>query len=275
MNNLHRELAPISEAAWADLEEETTRTLKRYLAGRCVVDVHGPGGVGLSAVGTGHLKAIEAPGDGVLARQREVKALVEVRVPFELDRQQIDDVERGSADSDWQPAKDAAQKIAYAEDRAIFEGYAAAGIGGIRQGTSNPIQTLPADVRQYPDAIAQALSQLRLVGVNGPYAVLLGTDAYTALAETSDNGYPVLEHVKKLVKDGIIWAPSLAGAFVLTTRGGDFALHIGQDVSIGYLGHTDNVVRLYLQETLTFLLLTTEAAVALSPPVKTDRAGSK
>jgi uncharacterized linocin/CFP29 family protein len=275
MNNLHRELAPISEAAWADLEEETTRTLKRYLAGRCVVDVHGPGGVGLSAVGTGHLKAIEAPGDGVLARQREVKALVEVRVPFELDRQQIDDVERGSADSDWQPAKDAAQKIAYAEDRAIFEGYAAAGIGGIRQGTSNPIQTLPADVRQYPDAIAQALSQLRLVGVNGPYAVLLGADAYTALAETSDNGYPVLEHVKKLVKDGIIWAPSLAGAFVLTTRGGDFALHIGQDVSIGYLGHTDNVVRLYLQETLTFLLLTTEAAVALSPPVKTDRAGSK
>ena len=275
MNNLHRELAPISEAAWADLEEETTRTLKRYLAGRRVVDVHGPGGVGLSAVGTGHLKAIEAPGDGVLARQREVKALVEVRVPFELDRQQIDDVERGSGDSDRQPAKDAARRIAYAEDRAIFEGYAAAGIGGIRQGVSNPIQTLPEDVRQYPDAIAQALSQLRLAGVNGPYAVLLGADAYTALAETSDNGYPVLEHVRKLVKDEIIWAPALAGAFVLTTRGGDFDLHIGQDVSIGYLGHTDSVVRLYLQETFTFLLLTTEAAVALSPPVKTDRAEPK
>jgi uncharacterized linocin/CFP29 family protein len=265
MNNLHRELAPISDAAWADLEEEVTRTLKRHLAGRRVVDVHGPSGVGLSAVGTGHLQTIAAPGDGILARQREVKALVEFRVPFELDRQQIDDVERGADDSDWQPGKDAAQKIAYAEDRAIFEGYAAAGIGGIRQGTSNPIVTLPAEVRQYPDAIAQALSQLRLVGVNGPYSALLGADAYTALAETSDNGYPVLEHVKKLVKDEIIWAPAIAGAFVLTTRGGDFSLHIGQDVSIGYLSHTDSVVRLYLQETLTFLLLTTEAAVALSP----------
>jgi uncharacterized linocin/CFP29 family protein len=254
MNNLHRELAPISDAAWADIEEETTRTLKRYLAGRRVVDVNGPGGVGLSAVGTGHLKALAA--------------LVELRVPFELDRQQIDDVERGADDSDWQPAKDAAQKIAYAEDRAIFEGYAAAGIVGVRQGTSNPVMTLPADVRQYPDAIAQALSQLRLVGVNGPYSVLLGADAYTALAETSDNGYPVLEHVKKLVKDEIIWTPAIAGAFVLTTRGGDFDLHIGQDVSIGYLSHTDKVVRLYLQETLTFLLLTTEAAVALAPPGK-------
>ena len=96
MNNLHRELAPISDAAWADIEEETARTLKRYLAGRHVVDVHGPAGVGLSAVGTGHLKAIAAPGDGILARQREVKALVELRVPFELNRQQIDDLERGA-----------------------------------------------------------------------------------------------------------------------------------------------------------------------------------
>src|SRR5215469_16226463 len=268
MNNLHRELAPISDVAWAQIEEEVSRTLKRYLAGRRVVDVHGPSGVGLSAVGTGHLQTIAAPGDGIFAHQRKVKALVEFRVPFELDRQQIDDVERGADDSDWQPGKDAAQKIAYAEDRAIFEGYGAAGIGGIRQGTSNPIMTLPAEVRQYPDAIAQALSQLRLVGVNGPYSVLLGADAYTALAETSDSGYPVLEHVRKLVKDEIIWAPAIAGAFVLTTRGGDFGLHIGQDVSIGYLSHTDSVVRLYLQETLTFVLLTAEAAVALAPPAK-------
>jgi Encapsulating protein for peroxidase len=51
----------------------------------------------------------------------------------------------------------------------------------------------------------------------------------------------------------------------LTTRGGDFSLHIGQDVSIGYSSHTDAVVRLYLQDTFTFLLLTTEAAVELAP----------
>jgi uncharacterized linocin/CFP29 family protein len=276
MNNLHRELAPISDSAWAQIEEETSRTVKRYLAGRRVVDVHPPAGTGLSAVGTGHLRAITAPGTapgkGMLARQREVKALVEVRVPFELERQQIDDVERGANDSDWQPAKDAARQIAFAEDGAIFEGYAAAGVGGIRQGTSNPIMTLPADVRAYPDAIAQSLSQLRLVGVNGPYSVLLGADAYTALAETSDHGYPVLEHVKRLVNDQIIWAPAIAGAFVLTTRGGDFDLHIGQDVSIGYLSHTDTAVRLYLQETFTFLLLTTEASVALAPPAKAKKA---
>ena len=268
MNNLHRELAPISDAAWAQIEEEISRTFKRYLAGRRAVDVKGPLGSALSAVGTGHLRSIPASREGVLARQREVKPLVELRVPFELSRTAIDDVERGAEDSDWQPAKDAARQIAFAEDSAIFEGYAHAGIEGLHQGTSNPKMSLPADVRQYPDAIAQGLSQLRLVGVNGPYAVLLGAEAYTALSETSDHGYPVLEHVKRLVDDKIIWAPAIDGAFVVTTRGGDFELHIGQDLSIGYLSHTDSAVRLYLQETFTFLLLTSEASVALVPASK-------
>lgn len=268
MNNLHRELAPISDAAWAQIEEETTRTLKRYLAGRRVVDVPSPGGIALPAVGTGHLKPISAPAEGILARQREVKPLVELRVPFALSRQMIDDVERGSEDSDWQPAKDAAKKLAFAEDRAIFNGYGEADIQGIRECTSNPIESLPADVRDYPDAIAHALGQLRLVGVNGPYSVLLGATEYTALAETRDHGYPVLEHVKRIVDGNLIWAPAIEGAFVVTTRGGDFELNVGQDVSIGYLSHNDATVQLYLQETFVFQVFTTEASVALSPSPK-------
>src|ERR1700685_2087309 len=270
MNNLHRELAPISDAAWAEIEEETSRTLKRYLAGRRVVDVPSPGGIALPGVGTGHLNPITAPADGILSRQREVKPLVELRVPFELSRQEIDDVERGSDDADWQPAKDAAKKLAFAADRAIFNGYPDAGIQGIREGPSNPIETLPADVREYPDAVAHALSQLRLVGVNGPYSVVLGADEYTALAETRDHGYPVLEHVKRIVEGNLIWAPAIEGAFVLSTRGGDFEINLGQDVSIGYLSHTDSEVRLYLQETFVFRVLTSEASVALSPSQKSS-----
>ena len=246
MNNLHRELAPISEPAWAQIEAETARTFKRHLAGRRVVDVQGPNGVGVSGIGTGHLTSIAAQREGILARQREVKALVELRIPFELSRQAIDDVERGANDSDWQAAKDAAGLLAFAEDGAVFEGYDAAGIVGIRQGSSHPKRPLPPNVREYPDAVAEALSQLRLAGVNGPYSLLLGAKAYTALAETSDHGYPVLEHVKRLVDDKIVWAPAIEGAFVLTTRGGDFDLRIGQDVSIGYSNHTETAVRLYL-----------------------------
>jgi uncharacterized linocin/CFP29 family protein len=268
MNNLHRELAPISDAAWEQIEEETTRTLKRFLAGRRVVDVPAAGGIGLPGIGTGHLHSISSPAEGILARQREVKPLVELRVPFELSRQTIDDVERGSEDSDWQPAKEAAKKLAFAEDHAIFNGYPDANIQGIRESTSNPIEALPADVRDYPDAVAHALSQLRLAGVNGPYSVLLGAKEYTELAETRDHGYPVLEHVKRIVDGNLIWAPAIEGAFVVTTRGGDFELNIGQDVSIGYLSHNESTVQLYLQESFVFRVLTSEAAVALSPSPK-------
>ena len=268
MNNLHRELAPISDAAWSQIEQETARTLKRYLAGRRVVDVPSPGGAAMPGVGTGHRRPIAGPAKGIAATLREVQPLVELRVPFELSRQAIDDVERGSTDSDWQPAKDAAKKIAFAEDRAIFNGYREAGVRGIREGTSNPIDKLPADVRGYPDAVAHALSRLRLVGVNGPYAVLLGANEYTALAETRDHGYPVLQHVQRIVDGEPIWAPAIDGLFVVTTRGGDFELRLGQDVSIGYVSHTDSEVALYLQETFAFRVLTSEASVALSPSKK-------
>ncbi len=263
MNNLHRELAPISSAAWSQIEEEVARTFKRSLAGRRVIDIEGPGGVDLAGVGTGHQVNIAAPHEGIRSRQREVKALVELRVPFELSREAIDDVERGAEDSDWQPAKDAATLLAFAEDRAIFDGYQAAQIVGIREGSSNPVLALPADLADYPTVVAKALEQLRLQGVDGPYAVLLGSDAYTAVSEASDQGYPILEHIRRLVNGEIIWAPGIVGGSIVSTRGGDFAMHIGQDLSIGYLSHTDTSVKLYLQESFTFLLLTTEASVAV------------
>src|ERR1700733_9187881 len=109
MNNLHRELAPISDGAWAQIEEEAARTLKRYLAGRRVVDLKGPAGSMLASVGTGHLHDVAAPGDGIIARLRESTPRVALKVPCELDRQAIDDVDRGANDSDWQPLKNAAK----------------------------------------------------------------------------------------------------------------------------------------------------------------------
>ncbi|MFI6868233.1 family 1 encapsulin nanocompartment shell protein [Nocardia sp. NPDC050406] len=263
MNNLHRELAPITSEAWKAIEEEATRTFKRHIAGRRVVDLSGPHGDDFNAVGLGRTTVISAPDAGVQARQRLVAPLVELRVPFTLTRSELDDVERGAQDTDLDPVKDAAKKIAFAEDRAIFEGYPAANITGIRSGTSNAAVKLPGDPRLAPEAVAQALSQLRLAGVDGPYSVLLSADLYTAVSETSDHGHPIRTHIERLIDGEIIWAPAIDGAFVLTTRGGDFDLQLGQDLSIGYLSHDAESVQLYFQESLTFLVYTAEAAVPL------------
>ncbi|HSZ40941.1 MAG TPA: family 1 encapsulin nanocompartment shell protein [Trebonia sp.] len=263
MDNLHRELAPVSDAAWASIEEEAKRTFTRHVAGRRVVDLAGPDGLTLAGIGTGHVTSIDPPESGIMAGLREWRPVVELRVPFTLDRAQIDSVDRGAQDADWQPVKDAAKKVAFAEDRAIFDGYAAARITGVRQASSNPSLTLPAEVREYPDVIAQAVSELRLAGVDGPYSLLLSADAYTAVSETSDHGYPIREHLARLLDGEIIWAPAIPGAVVLTGRGGDFELRLGQELSIGYLSHSATSVELYFTESFTFSVYTTEASVAI------------
>jgi uncharacterized linocin/CFP29 family protein len=264
MNNLHRELAPISDAAWASIEEEARRTFEQHVAARRVVDLSGPEGPGLASVGTGHLSDIDAPAGGIIAQLRTSQQLVQLRVPFIVNRQDVDDVERGAQDSDWQPVKDAAKKIAFAEDRAVFEGYPAAGIAGIRGSSSNPALALPGEARDYTNVVAKAVSSLRLAGVGGPFSLLLSADAYTTVSETTDHGYPIRDHLARVVDGEIIWAPAIDGAFLLSARGGDFELRLGQDLSIGYLSHDVGTVQLYFQESLTFLVYTSEASVALT-----------
>jgi uncharacterized linocin/CFP29 family protein len=261
MNNLHRELAPISDEAWADLEAEARRTFERHVAARRVVDVEGPAGPTLAAVGTGHLSEIEPLGDSVLTRLRAAQHLVELRVPFSVDRVAVDDVARGAKDPDWQPVKEAAKRMAFAEDRLVFEGHAPAGVLGIRESSDNDTIVLPGEPQGYPNAVGKALTALRLAGVGGPYTLLLGADSYTAVTEASEHGYPIYSHIQRMLDGEIVWAPSLDGAILLSTRGGDYALHFGQDLSIGYLSHDAAAVELYFQESLTFAPYTAEASV--------------
>lgn len=133
-------------------------------------------------------------------------------MPFTVDRSAVDDVERGAKDSDWQPVKDAARDMAFVEDRVIFDGYEAAGIDGLRARSSNPVVRLPAEPRDYPDAVSRALTELRLAGVDGPYALLLGAEEYRAVSETSDHGYPIAAHLGRMLDGSPIWAPPSAAA---------------------------------------------------------------
>lgn len=264
MNNLHRELAPISDAAWADLEAEASRTFASYVAARRVVDLTGPGGATDAAIGTGHIKALGPPAEDVLAHRREAQPLVRLRVPFSVARNDVDAVERGAKDADWQPVKDAAKKIAFAEDRVSFHGYPEGDIAGLAASSSNEPLRLPTDIHELPAAAAHAVTALREVGVDGPYALLLSAETYTAVAESTDHGYPTSSHLSRLIPDGrIVWAPAIDGAFLLTMRGGDYELHLGQDLSIGYLNHDADLIQLYFQESFTFLVYTAEASVVL------------
>jgi len=266
MNNLKRELAPISTAAWKEIDAEASRVLKLKLAGRKLVDFEGPLGPTAGAVNTGRRDSLgSAPAPEIEATRRQVLPLVELRSYFELSREELDGIERGSKDPDLQPLIDAATRIAQAEDTAIFHGYDAGGIKGIAQASTHPALPIPDDYQAYPHSIAEATRLLRLAGVDGPYAIALGTRLYTGLTQAvGDGGYPVLNVVRKLVDGPLVWAPAINGAVVLSVRGGDFELTVGRDLSIAYQSHTDKMVRLYLLETMAFRVLMPEAAVALA-----------
>jgi uncharacterized linocin/CFP29 family protein len=264
MNDLRRELAPVSEEAWSFIENEIRSSLKTALSIRKIVDFSGPHGWEYSAVNLGRVRSIENDfAKGVQARLRMVQPMVELRTIFDLDRGELDSVSRGSRDMDVNPGIAAALQLAYAEEKAAYYGFKEASIQGICPASPHRPFKLPPDPAAYPEAAAEAMEKLREAGVQGPYAMALDSASYTALSRATIGGHRALEHVQRLLEGPVVWAPALNGAVVLSMRGGDFELEVGRDTEIGYLDHDASRVRLYLEESITFRSLAPEAAVTL------------
>jgi uncharacterized linocin/CFP29 family protein len=265
MNHLLRELAPVPSAAWGQIEEEASRTLRHFLTARRLVDVSGPHGWTKEAVTRGRVEEVGDAPAGIQARIRSVQPLIEYRAEFWMERAELDSIERGALDADLDPTRDAARRLAVAEDSAVFHGHPGGLIEGIAQATPHPKVPISDEYRDYPGSVARAVAMLQTSGVAGPYAVALGPRCYTGVVETTEmGGYPVLEHLRLITGGTVLWAPGVDGAVVLSTRGGDFELTLGEDVSIGYLDHDATSVHLYLEESFTFTVLTPEAAVYLA-----------
>jgi uncharacterized linocin/CFP29 family protein len=275
VTELLRHLAPLSDRAWKELEDTAREVLSLHMAARRLMDVEGPHGFGHSALDLGRVEVLEGAPPGAVIRRRRVRPLIELRVPFDLSRAELEALERGAGDAEQGPLVDAARLFAAAEDAALFEGYAAGEVPGLVADSDHEPVALPEDAIHMPDAVALALERLRQAGVAGPYAMALGPDAWAALHMVAgEGGYPVVSHVRRLLDGPLVWAPSLRGGAVLSLRGGDFRLVLGRDASLGYLSHDDVRVRLFLEETFQAELLGPEAAVALLPR-GAPRAGSR
>ncbi|HTE63313.1 MAG TPA: family 1 encapsulin nanocompartment shell protein [Solirubrobacteraceae bacterium] len=267
MSHLLREHAPITEAGWSLIDDEARKRLTPALAARKLVDFAGPHGWEHSATNLGRTRALsDAPVDGVTAAQRRVQAVVELRAPLSLARAELRDADRGADDADLGPLDEAAHRIATAENRAVFHGWEAAGITGIAKASTHDPMPLGDDCAHYPRHVARAVEALLRAGIDGPYGLALGPEAYTRVLETTEHGgYPLFDHLRKIIGGPLVWAPGVQGAVVVSQRGGDFVLEVGEDLSIGYDRHDADAVDLYLVESFTFRVVTNDAAVALTP----------
>lgn len=266
MNHLLRELAPISDTAWRQLDEEATERLKPALAARKLVDFSGPHGWQHSATNLGRTAPLAtAPSEGVSGVQRRVLPLVELRADFQLSMTELRDADRGADDTDLEALDEAAHQIAAAENIAVFHGWQGA-LGGISETSPHDPIPLGDAADRYARPVAAAVERLLQNGIGGPYGLALGSEQYRVVIETTEHGgYPLLEHLHKILEGPIVWTPGATGAIVLSQRGGDFIFDSGQDVAIGYDRHDAQTVTLYLQESFSFHVATPEAAVALTP----------
>jgi uncharacterized linocin/CFP29 family protein len=267
MSHLLRQYAPITEASWKLIDEEARERLTPALAARKLVDVSGPHGWKHSATNLGRTRPIaDAPAAGLTAARRRVLEVAELYAPFPVTRAELRDADRGAEDVDFDALDAAARRIATAENRAVFHGWAAAGITGIAEASTHEPIPLGDDCERYPRHVARAVEALLGAGVGGPYGLALGPETYTRVLETSEHGgYPLLEHLRKILGGPLVWAPGVDGAVVMSQRGGDFLFDMGEDLSIGYDSHDADAVALYIVESFSFRVVTDDAAVALTP----------
>ena len=264
MSHLHRELAPISDTAWTEIDKEATRTLRTFLTARRLVDFSGPHGWAHSADDLGRVERIAGPVDGVEAGVRVVQPLIELRHPFSMSRSDLDDIDRGRPDANLGVVVEAAKRAALAEDHIVFHGFKDAHVLGMAEASPYPAVEIGDNYVEYPRLVARAVAKLREAGIDGPYAVALGTECWTGVIESTEyGGYPVLDHLRMILGGEVVWSPAVDGAMVLSTRGDDFELTCGEDMSIGYISHGPESVELFLEESIGFRVLTPEAAVPL------------
>jgi uncharacterized linocin/CFP29 family protein len=269
-DHLLRKYAPIPATGWQQIEEEAKNRLTPRLAARRLVDWSGPHGWAHSATNLGRTASLETAPPGTksetaLAWQRRVLPLSEFRVSFTVECSSVQDAERGATDVDYADLDRAAHDAALIENRAVFHGWPEAGITGIVESSAHSSLKLEQDAKTYPHAIAQATDILRQAGIDGPFALAIGPEGYTRIVETTEHGgYPLREHLSKILGGDVVWAPGLEGALVMSKRGGDFILDVGQDFSIGYIRHDADLVTLYLEESFSFRVTEPDAAVVLT-----------
>jgi uncharacterized linocin/CFP29 family protein len=262
MDILRKSMAPICDKAWEEIYDTAKEVLSSVLSARKFVDVDGPRGWDFPALSLGRVDVPGGQNGEVQYGIHQVLPLIETRVPFELNIWELDNIARGAKDIDLDNMEEAARKLARFEEDAIYNGFKAGNIKGIKDCSDHEALTLPDDDDEIIGVISEAIAKLKTASVEGPYSLVLNTEQWQRF-NSSGKGYPLRKRVESLLGGSIIMAPYIDNAYLVSERGGDFEMVIGQDISIGYESHNQKSVQLYFTESFTFQCVDPAAVVIL------------
>jgi uncharacterized linocin/CFP29 family protein len=249
-----------------EIDEQAISSLKAILSARKVVDVSGPMGTDFPGVPEGRLEfPKKQPKGGVSCGIHKVHHLVETRIPFELDINELDNVVRGAKDLNLDNLEDAARKIALFEESVVYHGLPEANIKGLALCAEGECLTMGSKPEQLLEAVADGITVFAGRSVDGPYSFVVGPKLWKVMSATLQ-GYPVKMQAESILNGQVVLSPYLTGkhaneAFMLSQRGGDLELILGQDLAVGYESHTSDVVKLYYTESFTFRILEPAAVI--------------
>jgi uncharacterized linocin/CFP29 family protein len=253
MDMLKRELAPLSSHVWEEIENRAAEILRSRLSARKVVHVEGPKGWNYTGVPEGRLDLVDDTGD-VKAGVYRVAPLSEARVRFNLNRWEMDNLNRGAKDIDLDSLDAAAEKIADFEENAIYHGFSSGGIVGLADAAVHKPVVFGKDGSSIMESISVALVTLRASHAQGPCTLVVGTKGWLALNKEIQ-GIPLVERIERLIGGKVVHSLAIDGAYLIPYDDENLELTIGQDFAIGYESHDTKEVTLFITESFTFRVL--------------------
>lgn len=265
MNILKKSLAPITDESWDEIKDQANKIFNNYGSARSFVDFDGPKGFEYGAVSTGNLYIPENQSkNGINYGIHQVMPLIEIRKPFTLDIWELDNIDRGAKDPDFDDLIKAAKEVVMFEDNVVYNGFKDAGIKGLLNSSDNEAVKLAQSPEELLQIVASQIIVLKKRGVEGPYSLVINDVNWRQNMTTLSEGYPLIKQLEDILGGRIIVSPTIDESYLISERGGDYELVLGQDTSIGYDGHDSKKVKLYFTQSFTFRVLSPEAVVVLN-----------
>lgn len=252
MDFLKRELAPISDNGWKEIEERAKAVLTNELSARKFVKVTGPVGRDVTSVTTGRMD-IKVKNDTRYGIYK-VQPLVETRISFPLNRWELDNIERGAKDVDYSSLDEGVRKAARFEEEAIFYGLAEGKIDGLFNSSSYENVDFGNSADETLEAIFNGVIQLENSFGKKPFVLVVSNEKWLYL-NTVVKEYSLPAKLESILGHKIIVSKSIEGAILLPFDNENIELVLGEDFSLGYQYHNENLVELFITESFTFRVL--------------------
>jgi uncharacterized linocin/CFP29 family protein len=219
---------------------------KPVLAGRRILHVDGPYGLGLKAV------PLSDPPVERTAITSGVLPLAYIHQSFMMSKRDLAAFEKDGVLLDTRGVAMAAIECATLEDSLVFQGTReAAGLMTVK-GSNSVKLGVWGEVGGAAGDIIKAITVLDGAGFHGPYIMALAPARYNLLLRRYPNGNASeLEHLKTAVTEGVFKAPALESGGILLASGRQYAsIVVGQDMTVGFVGPVGERLEFTVSESL-------------------------